>query len=70
MAAATRRPGLTARRRSDPRSSGRIASRSLNAEDHQEDGRPPETHTQPLTATVADPTVSGTGWRHCGRSSR
>jgi hypothetical protein len=29
----------------------------MNAEDHQEDGRPPETHTQPQVATVANPTV-------------
>ena len=37
---------------------------SMNAEDHQEDRSHPETDAQPLVATVADPTVSGTGWQH------
>ena len=63
MAAANRRPGLAPRRRSKPRSSG-TAGMSMNAEDHQEDRSHPETDAQPLVATVADPTVSGTGWQH------
>ena len=70
MAAADRRPGPAPRRRSDPRSSGRTASRSMNSADHQEDSSHPKTRTQPLVATVADPTVLGTGWRRCGRSRR
>ena len=45
MAAANRRPGLAPRRRSDPRSSGKTASRSMNSEDQQEDSSRPRDHT-------------------------
>ena len=42
----------------------------MNAANHQEDSSHPETHAQPLVATVADATVLGTGWQHRGRSRR
>jgi hypothetical protein len=40
----------------------------MNAADLQEDGRPPETHTQPQVATVAHATVLGTGRQDWDRS--